>query len=354
MGVAQAHRPVLDRDPDRRGVGRAGTAPGGIPPAPSPDIGPGVRWMPQDLQHPEAVGRHPDHLVRCRPAHRPHRQHHAMALQVAHHGPGVLQFPEPGEHQAQPRLHLLVRVEDDGAVAVVGETGRQREAELSPRRFLPLALMQARPDLVQLRLAHEAREAQQKAVVVTAGVVQALAVGEDHPEERAQLQQLVPVAVVAGQPRCVQAEHQARLAQPDLRHQPLEALPLQAGRAGLAEVVVDHRDPFARPAEPGSPLDQAVLQFGALLVLADLPGRGLADVDIGELGAMRGGDPLGGLIRDGQHDAPPRAACAPARGRRAGPVARALSWAASAMAAVGVVAPTVVAAGGPGEGSVSA
>ena len=112
--------------------------------------------MLQDLQHPEAVGRHPDHLVRRQTAHRAHRQHHAVALQVAHHRPGVLQFPEPGEYEMQSRLHLLVRVDDDGPVAVVDEAGRQRQAELAAHRLLPLALVQAHPDLVELRLAHDA------------------------------------------------------------------------------------------------------------------------------------------------------------------------------------------------------
>jgi hypothetical protein len=53
---------------------------------------------------------------------------------------------------------------------------------------------------VQLGLAHDPGQAQQKPVVVGARVVETLAVGEDHAEQRAQLEQLMPVAVVAGQP----------------------------------------------------------------------------------------------------------------------------------------------------------
>jgi len=36
--------------------------------------------------------------------------------------------------------------------------------------------------------------------VSRSGIVETLAVGEDHAEQRAQLEQLMPVAVVAGQP----------------------------------------------------------------------------------------------------------------------------------------------------------
>jgi hypothetical protein len=60
--------------------------------------------------------------------------------------------------------------------------------------------VQPQLDLVQLGLAHDPGQAQQKPVVVGARVVETLAVGEDHAEQRAQLEQLMPVAVVAGQP----------------------------------------------------------------------------------------------------------------------------------------------------------
>ena len=78
----------------------------------------------QDLQHAEVVGRHPGHLVRCRAAQGPRRQHQAVPPQVARHRVGALQLAEPGEHQLQPCLHFLVRVEDDLAPTSVGKAGR--------------------------------------------------------------------------------------------------------------------------------------------------------------------------------------------------------------------------------------
>jgi len=186
---------------------------------------------------------------------------------------------------------------------------------------------------MQLRLAHDARQAQEQPVVVGARVVQALTVADDHAEDRAQLQQLVPVAVVAGQARSVQAQHQPGLAQADLGDQALEAVALGACGARLAQVVVDHRDPLARPAKPGGPVGQAVLQLRALLVLADLARRGLAHVDVGELGAMGRGDPLGRLIQRGQHGLPPRPGRVAAGRRFAVPVVSAPRGAAWPMAA---------------------
>ena len=107
-----------------------------------------------------AVGRHPDHPVRRRPADRAHRQGEVVPAQLAHDRLGALQLAELVEHEPQPRLHLLVRVEDDPAPRASTEPRRQRQAQLAARRLLPLALVQAHPDLVQLGLAHEAGQAQ--------------------------------------------------------------------------------------------------------------------------------------------------------------------------------------------------
>jgi hypothetical protein len=62
------------------------------------------------------------------------------------------------------------------------------------------------------------------------------------------------------------------LPRPDLGDQALEALAFDAGRTRLAEVVVDHGDALARPAEACGRSHQAILQRRALLVLGDLNG----------------------------------------------------------------------------------
>jgi hypothetical protein len=223
----------------------------------------------------------------------------------------------------------------------------------SPRAaVLPLALVQAHPDLVQLRLAHDAGQAQKQAVVVGAGVVEALAIADDDAEHRAQLQQLVPVAIVAGQARGVQAQHQAGLAQPNLGDQALEPAALQGGRPRLAEVVIDHRNPLARPAQARGAIHQAILQLRALLVLAYLHGRGLADIDVGELGPVGSANALRRPFRCVQHGVPPSIRAA-AGGPRLGPVAAAPGPEAPAMV-LGAVLGAGVEAGSGGDGTASA
>jgi hypothetical protein len=109
--------------------------------------------------------------------------------------------------------------------------------------------------------------------VIGAWIVQALAIGNQHTKQRTQLEELMPISVVARQTRLIQAHDQAGFTQTHFRDQRLEAVPLSAGRAGLAKIVVDDMNPLARPTEQGCSLDQPILQLGALLVMADLPRR---------------------------------------------------------------------------------
>ena len=54
------------------------------------------------------------------------------------------------------------------------------------------------------------------------------------------------------------------MAETDLGDQLLEALAFGRAGTGFAQILVDDLDPLARPARCLSPLNQAVLQFGAL------------------------------------------------------------------------------------------
>ena len=104
-------------------------------------------------------------------------------------------------------------------------------------------------------------------------IVQAFAVGNQNTEQRAQLQQLMPIAVVPRQSRRVQAHDKPSFAKSDFGNQRLEAVPIPAGGSRLAQIVVDDMNPLAWPTEQCSPLDQPILQLSALLVMANLPRR---------------------------------------------------------------------------------
>ena len=109
--------------------------------------------------------------------------------------------------------------------------------------------------------------------MVCCGIVQAFAIGNQHTKQRTQLEELMPIPVVARETRRIQAHDQAGFAQTHFRDQHLKALPVSARRSGLAKIVVDDMNPFAWPTEQAGSLDQTILQLSALLVMADLSRR---------------------------------------------------------------------------------
>jgi len=90
-------------------------------------------------------------------------------------------------------------IEHNLAGRVIDEPDGQRDGEFASPGFGELAAAQAGPDEVQLGLAHGALEPEEEPVVELAGVVEAVLVADQRVGERADLQQPVPIGVVACQ-----------------------------------------------------------------------------------------------------------------------------------------------------------
>jgi hypothetical protein len=130
--------------------------------------------------------------------------------------------------------------------------------------------LQPGTDEAELAFGHGPLEAQQQPVVEAAGVVEAVLIADQGAGQAAQLQELVPVGVVAGQPGALQAEHDPGPAQRHLGDQLLEALPVGVRRAGVALVDVDDGELVRRPAQRDRLAAQVVLADGGLGVVDDL------------------------------------------------------------------------------------
>ena len=103
------------------------------------------------------------------------------------------------------------------------------------------------------------------------------------PTKSTELDQRVPVAAVAGQPRGLDRKYGADAAFTDRRQQALEARPIDAA-ARAAEIIVDDLD--RGPAELPGTIGKSVLPAAALLIVQELIGRRLADVDEGAAAQM--------------------------------------------------------------------
>ena len=82
------------------------------------------------------------------------------------------------------------------------------------------------PQNVQFGFAHGALEPEQQAVVEVRRVVHAVLVADERARHRRQLEQALPVGVVACEPRDLQTQNQSHVPKPHIGHEPLKAEPI--------------------------------------------------------------------------------------------------------------------------------
>ncbi len=234
-------------------------------------------------------------IGRRRPVHPPAagraaRNQQPVATQRQQHLPPGAQLGEAAEHRRDRLQHGLVRAEHHCAALVVVEADRQPLAQLTAGGLVPQTSGQPGADQVQLGLAHRAFQAKHEAVVEVTRVIDAVRVGDQRVGQRAQIQQLVPVGVVAGQPADLDAEDDADPAQADVGDQILESFPRGRFRTGTAQVGVDHPHLMRVPAQRDRTFAQLVLPQQAFGVLSQLGQRRLADIHIGVSAQMHRAD----------------------------------------------------------------
>ena len=190
-------------------------------------------------------------------------------------GPG-----ECCEQVTQRVLNGAVGVKHDVPGRVIDQADGERHRKLAAAGLGQDPALQPGADEVQLGLGHRALQAEQQAVVEVGRVIEPVLVADQRSRERGDLQQSVPVGVVACQPRDLQAEHDPGLPEADVGHEPLEPLAIGGARAGLTLVGVDHDDLLDRPAKRDRALPQRVLALRGLGVVLDLAQRRLAHIQI--------------------------------------------------------------------------
>ena len=210
------------------------------------------------------------------------------------HLPHALHLGELAEDQCERFAHAKVRILLDPVRFAAHIANRNRCEELAASRFLFERFMGALAQDGQLHLAHRSLHAEQEPVVWKTGIVDAVLVGDQRPDEAAELQQRVPVSSVAGQARRLDRHHRADPAVADRRQKLLKPGAADAG-ARTAEIVINDTD--VGPAKLSGSLDQSILPSTALDVVVHLVDRRLADVDNRLPGEMISLDPA--------HGAPP-------------------------------------------------
>src|SRR4249919_1987906 len=93
---------------------------------------------------------------------------------------------------------------------------------------------------MQLSLAHGALEAEQQSVVEHRGMIDAVGIADEGVGEAAEIEQAIPVGVVAGEAGNFEAEHDPDMAEGDFGSEPGEAVALDDTGTGKPEVFVDN------------------------------------------------------------------------------------------------------------------
>jgi len=230
--------------------------------------------------------------------------------QAAHHLGRRALLEEAAEDQLHTALHGAVRVLGHRAVGTARKPRRQCQRQVAALGLAQQASRQAPAQRVQFHFRDRALQAQEKAAVRRARIVDAVAIADEALPIAAQVEQRIPVRAVPREPGDLVAEDDPDLAERDARDQVLEAAPMLDRGPALAEVGIDDLDVGVGPAEVTGALAQRILQAQALLVGQHLVRRGLADVDHGLAAQMPRRDEVRG------HGSSPGAGRRGRRGRR--------------------------------------
>jgi hypothetical protein len=152
----------------------------------------------------------------------------------------------------------------------------------SPRRaFLFQAELHSLDDPVDLKLIEGSLDAQHQTVVRIGGMVHTMLVCQQDIVVTAEADDLDPILVVADQARQFACCNEPCLVAGDGFQEFLELVPSVQRRSRASGVPIEHDDSAGGPAEGSDMLDHVLLSSVAFLVLADLVGTALPNIDEG-------------------------------------------------------------------------
>ncbi len=189
------------------------------------DVDAGIDRVAEQTSQRRPAGPAPFQLALRRSPGRAHRHLDIVLGQVAQHPADGAKALEQLEHHTDHALSLLVGVERHFARRAAHITHRQRLAELPPPGLGVAARQHPRLDDVQFCFRHRPLQPKQQTIVEVGRIIHAVNIGDQGVEQRADLQQLVPVPARSRQAGHLDAQNQPDMAKPHFRHQTLETQP---------------------------------------------------------------------------------------------------------------------------------
>ena len=112
-------------------------------------------------------------------------------------------------------------------------------------------------------------------------MIDAVGIADERVGEAAEVDQAVPVGIVAGEAGDFETEHDPDMSERNVRRKPRETTTLNNAGTGHAEVLVEDDNLLHRPAECGRPGGQRILTLRRFAIVLDLGGRGLSNIHKG-------------------------------------------------------------------------
>src|SRR5215469_9484545 len=161
------------------------------------------------------------------------------------------------------------------------EADLQAATQFAAGRFAANSSLESRAQDVKFCLRHDAFQAENQAIVEKRRMIDAVAVSHQSIGHAAQIEQAIPVGIVACQAGDFQSEHDSRAAHSHLRGQVCEAGALDPPRTRPAQIFIDDDHLFFGPAQLADFFHQIILASGGLAVVFNLRGAGLTNIDVG-------------------------------------------------------------------------
>ena len=190
--------------------------------------------------------------------------------------PRAAQLAEAGEDQPDHFLDPKVGIKAETDLAMPDIADGHANTQFAAARLGASGVEHARTQHAEFELTDGALHAEQEPIVRPAGIIDPVQIDYSRLDQAAELQKMMPVAAVAGEPGGVDAQHGPDVPGAQPGHQPLKAGPRHHPTGGAAEIVIDHFD-FAKTLAP-SDLDELVLAPLALEVVLDLGLGGLPNI----------------------------------------------------------------------------
>src|SRR6266403_856571 len=135
------------------------------------------------------------------------------------------ELAEPGKDQPHHFLDPQIGIEAQTDLAMPDVANRHADAQLTAPCLGAGGVEHAGTQHAELELADAALHAEKQPSIRSARVVNPIQVDHSRLDQAAELEQMVPVAAVAGEPGGVEAQYGANLSGTEPRNQPLEAGP---------------------------------------------------------------------------------------------------------------------------------